>query len=135
MDSSTNVTPKARDIFTSKLGVIFATLGSAVGLGNIWKFPSLTGTNGGAAFLILYMASTLLVGVPAMISELTIGRKARANAVDAMVKETPDKKKPWWLVAAAGVLAAFLIMACYTEVAAWVFVNNLHPSAEGDPIH
>jgi neurotransmitter:Na+ symporter, NSS family len=121
MDSSTIVTPKARDIFTSKLGVIFATLGSAVGLGNIWKFPSLTGMNGGAAFLILYLASTLLVGVPAMISELTIGRKARANAVDAMVKETPDKKKPWWLVAAAGVLSAFLIMAFYTEVAAWVF--------------
>lgn len=121
MDSSSKVQPKTRDIFTSKLGVIAATLGSAVGLGNIWKFPSLTGTNGGAAFLIVYLASTLLVGLPAMISELMIGRKARANAVDAMIKEAPDKKKPWWLVAAAGVLAAFLIMAFYTEVAAWVF--------------
>ena len=121
MDSSLKVPPKARDIFTSKLGVIAATLGSAVGLGNIWKFPSLTGTNGGAAFLIVYLASTLLVGLPAMIAELMIGRSARANAVDAMVKESPDKKKPWWLVAAAGVLAAFLIMAFYTEVAAWVF--------------
>ena len=121
MDSSSKVPPKARDIFTSKLGVIAATLGSAVGLGNIWKFPSLTGTNGGAAFLIVYLASTLLVGLPAMIAELMIGRSARANAVDAMIKESPDKKKPWWLVAAAGVLAAFLIMAFYTEVAAWVF--------------
>ncbi len=125
MDSSTKVSPneapKKRDIFTSKIGVIFATLGSAVGLGNIWKFPSLTGLNGGAAFLFIYLLSTLLVGLPAMISEQMIGRRARANAIDAMVKETPDKKKPWWLVAAAGVLSAFLILAFYSEVAAWVF--------------
>ena len=121
MDPSSKEQPKKRDGFTSNLGVLAATLGSAVGLGNIWKFPSLTGMNGGAAFLIVYLASTLLVGLPAMIAELTLGRAARANAVDAMVKLNPDKRKPWWLVAAAGVLAAFLIMAFYTEVAAWVF--------------
>ncbi|MFA7260689.1 MAG: sodium-dependent transporter, partial [Aeromonas bestiarum] len=57
------ILPQARDGFTSKFGVLAATLGSAVGLGNIWKFPSLTGTNGGAAFLIVYLASTLLVGL------------------------------------------------------------------------
>ena len=111
--------PPARDGFSSRLGVIAATLGSAVGLGNIWKFPSLTGTNGGAAFIIIYLAMTLLVGLPVMISELAIGRKARANAIGALQKLAP--RTPWWLVGAGGVLSAFLILAFYTEVAAWVF--------------
>jgi NSS family neurotransmitter:Na+ symporter len=108
-----------RDGFTSHLGVIAATLGSAVGLGNIWKFPYLTGTNGGAAFIIIYLACTLLVGLPVMISELAIGRKARANAITSLQKLAPHT--PWWLVGAIGVLSAFLILAFYTEVAAWVF--------------
>jgi len=109
----------ARDGFATRLGVITATLGSAVGLGNIWKFPYLTGVNGGAAFVIIYLACTLLVGLPVMISELAIGRKARANAITSLQKLAP--RTPWWLVGAAGVLAAFLILAFYTEVAAWVF--------------
>ena len=109
----------ARDGFATSLGVIAATLGSAIGLGNIWKFPSLTGANGGAAFLILYIVCTLLVGLPVMISELAIGRRARTNAVTAFRILAPTQ--PWWLIGAAGVLAAFLIMAFYTEVAAWVF--------------
>ena len=109
-----------RDIFTSSLGVIAATLGSAVGLGNIWKFPFLTGMNGGAAFIIVYILCTLFVGLPVMISELMVGRKARANAITTLQTQAP-KNQPWWLVGVAGVLAAFLIMAFYTEVAAWVF--------------
>lgn len=109
-----------RDGFTTALGVIAATLGSAVGLGNIWKFPSLTGANGGASFLLIYIISTLLVGLPVMISELMLGRAARADAVTTLQKLAP-RKQPWWLAAALGVLAAFLIMAFYTEVAGWVF--------------
>ena len=109
-----------RDGFSSKLGVIAATLGSAIGLGNIWKFPSLTGSNGGASFLLVYIISTLLVGLPVMISELMIGRRARANAITTFKKLAPAKQ-PWWLIGAAGVLAAFLIMAFYSEVAGWVF--------------
>ena len=109
-----------RDGFTTALGVIAATLGSAVGLGNIWKFPSLTGANGGASFLFIYIISTLLVGLPVMISELMLGRAARADAVTTLQKLAP-RKQPWWLAAALGVLAAFLIMAFYTEVAGWVF--------------
>ena len=110
---------KLRDGFTTGLGVIAATLGSAVGLGNIWKFPSLTGANGGAAFVVIYIVCTLLVGLPVMISELVIGRKARANAITSLRKLAP--RTPWWLVGAAGILAAFLILAFYTEVAGWVF--------------
>lgn len=106
--------------FTGTLGVIVATLGSAVGLGNIWKFPSLAGANGGAAFLIVYILCTLLIGLPVMISEHLVGRTARAEAVHAYTKLNPIKKIPWWLIGAFGVASAYLIMAFYTEVAGWV---------------
>ena len=107
--------------FATALGALFATLGSAVGLGNIWKFPYMTGANGGAAFIIIYLLATLLVGLPVMISEIAMGRSARANAIETMRKVSPSKKQPWWLIGAGGALAAFLIMAFYTEVAGWVF--------------
>ncbi|NLF52169.1 MAG: sodium-dependent transporter [Leptolinea sp.] len=106
--------------FATGLGVLTATLGSAVGLGNIWKFPYLAGSNGGAAFLLVYIVCMLLIGIPVMISELTMGRAARSNAIATMQKLAP-KKQPWWLIGAAGVISAFLIMAFYSEVAAWVF--------------
>ncbi|MGU5640343.1 sodium-dependent transporter [Aeromonas caviae] len=111
---------KARDGFTSTFGVLAATLGSAVGLGNIWKFPYLTGENGGAGFLLVYVIATLLVGLPVMISEIMLGREARTDAVSGLIKLAP-KGQPWWLIAAMGVSAAFLIMSFYSEVAAWVF--------------
>ncbi len=111
----------SRDRFTSGLGVLAATLGSAVGLGNIWKFPSLTGANGGAAFILVYLISTLLVGLPVMIAEQMLGRRARADAITTLRKLAPGDRRPWWLIGAAGCLAAFLILAFYTEVAGWVF--------------
>lgn len=110
----------SRDGFVSVFGVIAATLGSAVGLGNIWKFPALTGANGGATFLLIYLLSTIMVGLPVMIAEITIGRRARANAITALQKVSTGSL-PWWLIGASGVLAAFLILAFYTEVAGWVF--------------
>ena len=108
-----------RDGFTSALGVLAATLGSAVGLGNIWKFPALTGANGGAGFLLIYLCATLVVGLPVMIAELAIGRRARANPIAALKGLAPGR--PWWLVGVTGMIAAFLIMAFYSEVVAWVF--------------
>ena len=102
------------------VGVLAATLGSAVGLGNIWKFPYLTGENGGAGFLLVYVIATLLVGLPVMISEIMLGRQAKSDAVSGLIKLAP-KGQPWWLIAAMGVTAAFLIMSFYSEVAAWVF--------------
>lgn len=117
--TKTTPVPKGRDMFASKLGVIVATLGSAIGLGNIWKFPYLTGVNGGAAFVIIYILCTLVVGLPVMIAEHSIGRTARADAIGTFKKLAP--RTPWWLVSGAGVLSAFLIMAFYTEVAGWVF--------------
>lgn len=114
--------PKAtRGGFATALGALFATLGSAVGLGNIWKFPYLTGANGGAAFLVVYLLSTLLVGLPVMIAEIMMGRAAKANAVETYRALAPKKSFPWWVIGAMGALSAFLIMAFYTEVAGWVF--------------
>ena len=106
--------------FSSSFGVLAATLGSAVGLGNIWKFPYLTGANGGAGFLLVYLLATLVVGLPVMIAEITVGRAAKANPITALQILTPSKK-PWWLVGVAGVVAAFLILSFYSEVVAWVF--------------
>ena len=109
----------SRDTFTTRLGVIAATLGSAVGLGNIWKFPYLAGANGGAAFIVIYLLCTLVVGLPVMVTEHVIGRTARGDAISSLKKLAPGKA--WWLIGASGILASFLIMAFYTEVAAWVF--------------
>lgn len=113
--------PAKREGFTSTLGVLAATLGSAVGLGNIWKFPSMTGQNGGAAFVVVYLACVALIGLPVMISEFIIGRRAQANNVGAFRKLEPDRRKPWWMTGLFGVVAAFLIMFFYTDVAGWVY--------------
>jgi NSS family neurotransmitter:Na+ symporter len=123
VDLGTEVEAKERDIFATKIGVVIATLGSAVGLGNIWKFPYLTGVNGGAAFVIIYMLSTLVVGLPVMIAEHAIGRKARADAIGTFNKLAPNT--PWWLISGAGIVSAFFILAFYSEVAGWVFAYIL----------
>jgi len=115
-----SASPKARGRFTGTLGAIAATLGSAVGLGNIWKFPYMTGASGGAAFVIVYVVATFLIGLPVMITEHAIGRAARADAIGSLRKLAP--KQLWWLIGVAGVAAAFLIMAFYTEVIGWVWV-------------
>jgi NSS family neurotransmitter:Na+ symporter len=109
-----------RSGFSSGFGVLAATLGSAVGLGNIWKFPYLTGANGGAGFLLVYLLATLLIGLPVMIAEIAIGRSARTDPITAL-KTLAPKGRPWWLIGASGMLAAFLIVSFYSEVVAWVF--------------
>jgi len=108
-----------RESFSSSIGVIAAVLGSAVGLGNIWKFPYVTGANGGAAFILVYLLCVALVGLPVMLAEHLIGRRTKSNAVGAFKKLEP--RGPWFLVGGAGVLSAFLIMAFYTSVAGWVY--------------
>ena len=110
----------ARAGFSSGFGVLAATLGSAVGLGNIWKFPYLTGANGGAGFLLVYVLATLLVGLPVMMAEISLGRAAKANPISTLQALAP-KGRPWWLIGVAGMLAAFLILSFYSEVVAWVF--------------
>ena len=113
--------PSSRDGFTSTFGVLLATLGSAVGLGNIWKFPSLTGMNGGAGFLLVYLLATLLVGLPVMIVETMLGRAARANAITTFDRVAPRGQWWWKIIGWMGFLAALLIMAFYSGVAGWVY--------------
>lgn len=112
-------TTNTRDGFATKLGVLTATLGSAVGLGNIWKFPYMTGENGGATFLIIYILATLVVGLPVMISEIMLGRYGKANVIATWRKLTPNRL--WTLVGIGGVVAAVALMAFYTGVVGWVF--------------
>jgi NSS family neurotransmitter:Na+ symporter len=106
-----------RENWTSKLGFILAASGSAIGLGNIWRFPFVTGTNGGAIFLIIYLAAIILIGYPVLISEMAIGRKTEKNAIGAFKKLAPNT--PWWLVGGLGVLAGFVILSYYSVVAGW----------------
>lgn len=106
-----------REVFSSKLGVIAAAAGSAVGLGNIWRFPYVAGENGGGAFLLIYLAFILAIGLPVMLSELTIGRRAQLNAFGSFKKLAPGK--PWYLVGLMGIVAAFTILAFYSTIAGW----------------
>ena len=103
--------------FGSKLGVILATAGSAVGLGNVWRFPYMTGQNGGAVFIMIYVVCVLLLGIPCMISEFIIGRNGRANTARAYSKLSGGG--PWSIIGYMGVLTGFLITGYYAVVAGW----------------
>ena len=111
------ITSSGRDSFTSNIGVIAAAAGSAIGLGNIWRFPYVAGMNGGGAFLFIYIGFVLLIGIPVMLSEFTIGRNTQRNAVGAFLTLSPGK--PWFLIGAMGVICAFMILAFYAAVAGW----------------
>lgn len=125
----------AREHFSSRLGVLAATLGSAVGLGNIWKFPALAGQNGGASFLLIYLLATLCVGLPLMIAELAIGRAGRRNVVDVFRAVAPHSR--WWLIGMGAILSCVVILGFYSDVAGWVFAyifkSALGNTATSDP--
>lgn len=108
---------KKRDQFGSRIGFILAAAGSAIGLGNIWKFPYITGENGGSAFIIVYLIAIALVGFPVMLSEFLIGRKAQKDAVNSFKTLAPGK--PWYFTGYMGVVAAFMILSFYGVVAGW----------------
>lgn len=120
---------KKREGFSSGLAVFFATLGSAVGLGNIWKFPYLTGEYGGGAFLLVYLLCILFVGLPVMLSEFYIGRKTRKNAIGALKQLKPGSA--WKHIGTMGVAASYLIMFFYSCVAGWVYFY-LFKALKGD---
>jgi NSS family neurotransmitter:Na+ symporter len=117
-----------RGNFGSKLGIVLATAGSAVGLGNVWRFPYMTGQNGGAAFLLLYIACILLLGVPGMISEFIVGRHAQTNAARAYDKLSGGL--PWRFVGYLGILTSTIILGFYAVVAGWC-LQYLYASVAG----
>ncbi len=106
-----------RDNFASQLGIIMAAVGSAVGLGNIWRFSYMVGVNGGGAFLVVYLLCVMLVGMPVLIAELTIGRKSGLSTISAFKKLAP--KTHWWITGLFSILAPTIIMCYYPVVAGW----------------
>jgi neurotransmitter:Na+ symporter, NSS family len=112
---------KQHTIWGRRGSFILAATGSAVGLGNIWKFPYLAGENGGAAFVLLYLACVLLVGIPIMMAEIMLGRRGRANPVTSMynLSKEAGASKLWTVIGIMGVLAGFLIISYYTVIAGW----------------
>ena len=126
------MTHTKRATFGSKIGVILATVGCAVGLGNIWRFPYLLGENGGAAFLLVYISCILFLGIPVMITEFFIGRYSRKNAAGAFKVMAPGTK--WSVIGYNGVAAAFLILGYYAVVSGWTLeyiVQAFSGSLEG----
>lgn len=106
-----------RDGFGSHFGAILALIGSAVGLGNLWKFPYMAGSNGGAAFILIYILFLFILCLPLMLSEFIIGRRSQANPVGAFKKLAPGTK--WYLNGVMGVLTAFIILSFYSVVGGW----------------
>lgn len=107
----------SKTTFTSKLGVIAATVGSAVGLGTVWRFPYEVQNNGGSIFLVTYLVCVLLMGIPVMLAEFSLGRGSGSDSVGAFRRLTPGK--PWWIIGATAVLASYLILIYYMVVAGW----------------
>ena len=107
-----------KESFGSKFGIIAAAAGSAIGLGNIYRFPCEAGANGGGAFFMVYLCIVLLLGLPLMVTEFVIGRRSGKNPVGAF-KELAPKQKAWSSIGYMGVICAFLILAFYCTVAGW----------------
>ena len=106
-----------RETWATRLGFILAAVGSAVGLGNIWRFPFQTADNGGAAFLVVYLASMLIIGIPAILAEFVVGRRANTDAIGAF---RSLGKSNWRFVGAIGILASFWTLSYYSVIGGWV---------------
>ena len=122
-----------RGNFGSKLGIVLATAGSAVGLGNVWRFPYMAGQDGGAAFILIYIGCIVVLGMPGMISEFIVGRHAQANAARAYDKLSGGR--PWKYVGYLGILTSTIILGFYAVVAGWCLqylVASVAGSIQGD---
>lgn len=107
--------------WSSRMGFVLAAAGSAVGLGNIWRFSYMTGESGGAAFVLVYLACVALVGLPILVAEWMIGRRGQKNPINTMadLAKQNGKSPAWALIGASGVLAAFLILSFYSVIGGW----------------
>ena len=122
------MTEEKRGSFGSKIGIILATAGSAVGLGNVWRFPYMTGENGGAAFILVYILFIFLLGLPGMVNEFIIGRHSASNAARAYHKMS--RGRPWRGVGLLGILCSTIILGFYSVVAGWC-LQYLYASIAG----
>lgn len=116
-----SIPPDDRGQWTSKLGFVLAAAGSAIGLGNIWRFPYLTGENGGGAFVLIYVACVVLMGVPIMMAEIMLGRRGRQSPVNTMrtLADEEGRSPAWQSLGWLGMIAGFLILSFYSVVGGW----------------
>lgn len=119
-----------RETWTTRLGFILAAVGSAVGLGNIWRFPFQTAESGGGAFLLVYLIAIIIIGIPALLAEFVIGRRAQTDAVGAFRQL---KQSRWRFIGAVGVLASFWTLSYYSVVGGWV-LRYIFGSATGNAL-
>jgi len=118
-----------RDSFGSKVGIIAAAAGAAIGLGNIWRFPYVAGENGGAAFLIIYLSFIVAIGIPIMLAEFSIGRRAQRNTFGAFKILKPNQ--PWYIFGLLCVAMAFMILSYYSTIAGWTLEYLYQALANG----
>ncbi|MFI3189750.1 MAG: sodium-dependent transporter, partial [Methylococcales bacterium] len=113
--------------WSSRFAFILAATGSAVGLGNIWKFPYIAGENGGSAFVMVYVLCVVLMGIPIMMAETMLGRRAKQNPVDTMRTLTQEAGADtrWQYLAWMGMIAGFLILSYYSVIAGWASAYTL----------
>ena len=121
----------SRPRFATRFGVIATTVGSAVGLGNIWRFPYEAGENGGGAFLMLYIFFVAVIGVPVVCAEFMMGRSSRLNIFGAFRTLAPRSGKAWLAVGGMGIVASVLILSFYSVVAGWT-LEYLYESVAGN---
>jgi NSS family neurotransmitter:Na+ symporter len=121
-----------RGLWSSRFAFILAATGSAVGLGNIWKFPYVTGENGGGAFVLVYLLCIAIVGIPIMMAEVMIGRRGGRSPVNSirLITERDRLNPAWKLVGAIGVLAGFLILSFYSVIGGWA-ISYVGTTASG----
>ncbi|MFJ7935761.1 sodium-dependent transporter [Sporosarcina sp. NPDC096371] len=109
---------KQRDQWTSKIGFVLAAAGSAIGLGAIWKFPYMAGTNGGSVFVLLFIICTIAIGLPILLAEFVIGRRGQADVVTSLKKLAPGRK--WYLFGWMGLAVSFILLSFYSVVGGWI---------------
>ena len=126
---------KQSDLWSGRVGFILAAIGSAVGLGSIWKFPYEVGANGGSAFVFFYLAGLLLIVIPLMFAEFAIGRRGRGDAAAsiAAVAAAQGAGRGWALVGWLGILTAFLILSYYSVIGGWTIAYALETALSGLP--
>ena len=115
--------------FATRLGAIAAAVGSAVGLGNIWRFPYEAGVNGGGAFILVYIACIIVMGIPVILSEFIIGRSTHSNMKSALLKLSPGKK--YYLFTYICILGSFVVIGFYSVVCGWI-IEYLYQAALGN---
>ena len=122
MKDMSEQTTERSDMWSNSFIFVLAAAGSAVGLGNIWKFPYIAGENGGGAFVLVYLICIAVIGIPVMISEIMLGKLGRASPIQALLNlcRTHGRSSRWSFVGYMGVLSGFLILSFYAVVAGWV---------------